>query len=101
MTNRSEGIDQQRGEVVITPSDVPVNTMNEGAITSGQNLPNHSTSMAGRGKFVGPALQRVPQWRTKQEVYRFCAWAVLMAEVLPEEEGEHTFEEVIEAIKRV
>ncbi len=85
-------------------SDRPtVNTNNDGAIMSGNNLPNHSTTLAGRGKFVGSAAQRVPQWRTKQELYRFIGWALVMEERhdLPNEEGEHTLEEVIQAIRGV
>lgn len=81
----------------------PVNTINDGIITVGQNLPNHSTTLAGRGKFVGSGAHLPPQWRTKQELYRFVGWALVLADIhgLPDEPGNHTLEEVIEAIKRV
>lgn len=77
---------------------VPVNPVNEFILTSGQNLPNHSKSIAGRGKFVRPALQNIPEFRTRQEAYRFCAWAITMADLLPDEDGAHTFEQVLEAV---
>lgn len=84
------------------PSDTPspVNTINTGVITTGQNLPNHSLSMAGRGKFVGSGAHEPPRWRTRQEAYRFCAWALLLVDIhdLPDEEGAHTFEQIQEAI---
>lgn len=85
------------------PARPPVNTTNDGIILSGENLPNHSTSMRGRGKFVGSGMQHAPQWRTRQELYRFVAWALLFEERhgLPNEEGEHTLEQVIEACRKV
>lgn len=81
----------------------PVNTDNDGAIFPGENLPNHSLSLAGRGKFVGVGLSRVPQFRTKQELYRFVAWCIVMEEAqnLPDEEGAHTLDEVLDAVRLV
>jgi len=81
----------------------PVNTINDGIIVSGRNLPNHTMTLQGRGKFIGSGALRPPQWRTKQELYRFVAWALVQDEIhdLPNEPGNHTLEEIIEAIKRV
>jgi len=81
----------------------PVNTNNDGQVMRGNNLPNHSATLAGRGKFISSAMQHNPQWRTKQELYRFVAWALVMEEAhdLPQEEGEHTLEEVMERIRHV
>lgn len=90
------------GEPLFTQAP-PVNTLNEFVLMAGENLPNHTTTLAGRGKFVASGAQRPPQFRTKQEVYRFCAWALLMADAhsLPDEPGEHTLEEVMEACRNV
>lgn len=78
----------------------PVNCENEYAIVTGENLPNHSTSMLGRGKFVKVGSVSAPVFRTKQEAYRFCAWVICYADVLPDEEDNaYSFEEVREAIE--
>lgn len=81
----------------------PVNTLNDGLIMAGENLPNHSTSLAGRGRFVASAMQHAPQFRTRQEAFRFCAYVLILVDInnLPDEPGEHTLAEVIEACKRV
>jgi hypothetical protein len=79
-------------------SAFPVNTENEFSLITGTNMANHSTALAGRAKFVKVGIP-IPVFRTKQEVYRFCAYALALAETLPHEGGEHTFEEVREAIQ--
>lgn len=79
--------------------EFPVNTLNEFAVHTGQNLPNHTASMVGKGKFI--RIGEFPKWgqfRTQQEVYRLCAYLLTMAELLPHEPGEHTYEEVEQAI---
>jgi len=84
------------------PEPKEVNTANELGLSAGSNLPNHSTSMAGRSKFVRQVQPSVPTFRTKQEAYRYAAWLTEMAEVhLPDEEGAelHTFEAVRDAIR--
>jgi hypothetical protein len=85
----------------IEPSSFTVNTINEYMIVGGENLGNHSTSLAGRSKFVQCGQMTPIIFRTKQAVFRFCAWVQLQAEMqnLPDEPGEHTYEEVLEAIK--
>lgn len=75
----------------------PVNTINEFIVTAGQNLPNHSTSLAGFPKFIRTAI--LPMCRTKQAAYRLAAWLLVMAESLPDEPGNHSFDEVQEAIR--
>jgi len=39
-----------------------------------------------------------PQFTTRQQAYRFAAWLVLMAEMLPSEEPNHSFIEIGAAI---
>jgi hypothetical protein len=82
---------------VTPPEEFPINTMNEYIMVAGENLANHSTSLVGRGRFVRPST--LPTFRTRQEAYRFCAYALLMSDTLPDEPGEHTFEQVEEAIR--
>lgn len=77
---------------------IEVNTINQFAVHTGQNLENHSKSLAGRGKFVKPGVP-VLDFRTKQEVFRFAAHLLTQAIVLPDEEGAHTFDEVMEAVQ--
>lgn len=79
---------------------IAVNTNNEYALSAGTNLPNHSTSLSGRGKFVKAGIPTPPCFRTKQEVYRFCVYALILAEAhgLPDENGSHTFEQIQEAV---
>lgn len=79
-----------------------IDTANEFLISFGQNLPNHSESIKGRGHFVRQSLPVVPTFRTKQMAYRFAAYLTTMAEVhLPDEDDAeaHTFEVVRDAIR--
>lgn len=76
----------------------PVNTLNEYMFHMGRNLPNHTMSENGRGQFVRVGRGDAPVFRTKQEIYRFCAWALTLGEELPDEEGSHTLDEVTAAI---
>lgn len=82
--------------------EIPVDTANDYALCAGQNLPNHSTSMLGRGNFVRQSSQIPPTFRTKQSAFRYAAYLITMAEIhLPDEkraEG-HTFEAVLDAIR--
>ena len=81
---------------------IPINTVNEFMVSTGQNLPNHSSSLAGLPKFVSIIGGGKPmQFRTKQTIYRLAAWLLCLAEVkdLPDEPGAHTFEQVLEAIR--
>lgn len=76
-----------------------VNTENEYALMTGQNLPNHTMTAQGKGRFVKVGFPAVPVFRTRQQVYRFCAYALSLADVLPDEPGEHDFETVLEAVE--
>jgi hypothetical protein len=79
---------------------VPVNTLNEWAIGAGQNMDNHTESMAGRKHFVRQMTREVPAFRTKQAAFRYAAYLVTLAEnTLPDEEGAHTYEEILHAIQ--
>lgn len=99
----SDGPDEE------TPSrvEVPVNTLNEWAISAGQNMENHTESIAGRRHFVRQMNREVPTFRTKQAAFRYAAYLVTLAENvktasgvgLPDEEGAHTYEEVLHAIQ--
>lgn len=79
----------------------PVNTENEWAIHKGQNLPNSTWAMNGRAKYVMVGTIAVPLFRTRQQAYRFAAWLVTMAEVLPDEEQPDDWETVLEAVQRL
>jgi len=79
-----------------------VDTTNEYAIGAGENLPNHSASLAGKGKFVRQMVPEVPMFRTRQQAYRYAAYLLeLAANHLPDEEGctEHTFAIIQEAVR--
>lgn len=84
-----------------TPSETEpaIDTTNTYAIQTGENLPNHTTSLTGRGRFVKTGIAKPVIFRTRQEAYRFCAWVLALAEVLPNEDDYSTFEEVLEAVQ--
>lgn len=80
----------------------PVETINEYAINAGQNLPNHTSSLNGLGKYVRQGVPELPTFRTKQQAYRYAAWLITMAEIqLPDEEDceSHDFEAVLNAVQ--
>lgn len=75
--------------------------MNEFNLHTGQNLPNHSTSLVGRGRYVRQGHHEIPTFRTRQAAYRYAAWLVQLAgQHLPNEEGCEgcTFDAVREAV---
>lgn len=79
------------------------NTANEFNLHAGQNLPNHSTSIVGRGRYVRQGSAELPTFRTRQMAYRYAARLIEMAgHNLPDEEGCDamccTFEAVREAM---
>ena len=79
-----------------------IDTTNDYLLGAGQNLPNHSMSMAGLGAFVRPALSELPIWRTRQDAYRYAAWLITLAEThLPDGDDESgvTFEQVRDAVR--
>lgn len=80
-----------------------MNTRTEFVVLSGQNLPNHSESLRGRGKFVRinghNPNNSVPLFRTRQEAYRLAAHLLCAAQGLPiEDEEPSTWDEVLEAV---
>lgn len=88
----TEGID-------ITP---PVSTTNDYGLSAGQNLPNHSTSINGRGAFVRQTLPKIPEFRTRQEAYRYSAYLITMAEIVLPDDNDceaHDFPTVLAAIR--
>ncbi len=78
--------------------ETPVNTFNEYAIGYNRNLDNTTHALNGRAGFIRQQVDGVPTFRTKQEAYRYAAYLVSMAEVLPDEDGAHDFETVLNAI---
>lgn len=87
------------------PKETPpadVETINEFAISAGENLPNHTMSARGLGKYVQQGMPVYPVFRTRQAAYRYAAWIITMAEIhLPDEEGAegHDFDAVHNAIR--
>jgi len=79
--------------------EFPVSTVNEFAVHTGENLANHTASLRGQGKFIRTGVSGPLMMRTKQSVYRLCVYLNTMAEMLPDEPGEHTYEEVEAAIQ--
>jgi hypothetical protein len=72
----------------IVPPVQPPETINDWAIHGAENLPNHTASQRGRGKFVRQGLAEVPTFRTRQEAFRYAAWLVTVADIhLPDEDG--------------
>lgn len=82
-------------------SDGRVETVNDWVIGAGENLPNHSASLAGFGKFVRQSIPDVPLFRKKQEAFRYAAWLITQAERLPDEPGQDgvTWEQVLDAVR--
>jgi len=52
----------------------------------------------GLGAYIAPTFH--PRFATRQQAYRFGAWLETMAEVLPEEDGAYTYEQIRDAIRR-
>ncbi len=82
------------------PSPTPPSSdWNEWSLHTGENLPNHTKSLIGHGRFVTVGVPGRVLFRTREEVYRFCAWALHYADTfLPhdtdlEEQDHLTFEE--------
>lgn len=79
-----------------------VNTLNEFAVQAGNNLPNHTSSMMGRGKYVKLGVSGPVILRTKQQAFRLIAWLETMTEAqgLPDEDDSaHTLDDVRRAIQ--
>ncbi len=79
---------------------LPPALVNSYVVTRGENLPNHSHSLNGRGRFVGVSVYPI-QVRTAQEAFTLAAWLTAMAEdYLPNnDEDERTAEEVLAQVR--
>lgn len=79
-----------------------IRTDTDHVVLYGENLPNHSTSLAGRGRYVRispqTATTTVPIFRTRQEAYRLAANLLCTAQELPNEDNAHTWDEILEAV---
>lgn len=80
-------------------------TDNEFIVLSGQNLPNHTASLQGLGKFVTFGTGVVPIIRTRDALFRMIAHMINKAEQIdlpPESQGEgvdpYTLDDYIDAI---
>lgn len=86
--------------------ETPVDVSRDYPLTAAENLPNHSSATRGQTKFVrvGPHISSgdYPIFRTKQSAYRFAGWLLTTVERhgLPDEDGAHSFEQVMEAIRK-
>lgn len=80
---------------------VSIETFNDFLLATGENLPNHSMSMRGLGRFVSQGVSTIPQFRTRQDAYRYAAWLTELAEILPDKVGQEgvAFEQVRDAIR--
>ncbi|HTS10100.1 MAG TPA: hypothetical protein VMP68_31345 [Candidatus Eisenbacteria bacterium] len=84
------------------PGAKEVKTDNDYLISSGENLPNHSASMMGRGKFIRQSRMDIPTFRDRQSAFRYAAYVVEMADaLLPDDDGQEgvTFNDVRSAIR--
>lgn len=87
-------------------SDIPkveelaVRVDNEFGLINGENMPNHTAAMQGRGKFVMQTVNsRATIYRTKQQSYRYIAHLLKLSDTLPDEDGEHTLAEIQAALE--
>jgi len=82
-------------------SEVEVNTTNDFALHKGQNMDNHTAALRGQAAYVRQGMVEIPTFRTRQLAYRYAAWLISLAELLPDEEGQEAieFETVLDAIR--
>lgn len=80
--------------------ELAVRVDNERGLIAGENLPNHTTSMQGRGKFIMATTPGPFIIRTRQEAFRMMAHLERLIEqhALPDEDGSHTYEQIEEAV---
>mgnify|MGYP001559591339 CR=1 FL=1 len=80
--------------------EIAVRVDNERGLIAGENLRNHTMSMRGRGKFIMATASGPFVIRTRQEAYRLMVHLERLIEQhdLPNEDGNHTFAEIEEAI---
>src|ERR1700752_4744439 len=81
---------------------IDIDTTNEFGWGSGTSMVNSTAGQTGLARWVGMThnYRGDPVFRTKQRAFRYAAWLVSLAEVLPDETGDsHTFAEILEAIR--
>lgn len=81
-------------------SGAPISVENVHGVRIGANLPFHTTTKQGRGTFITTSGVGNPVFRTRQEVYRYMAWLLLYTPALPDEDPNHSFECIIDAVKK-
>lgn len=93
--------DRESGALARLVPEVEVKTVNDYIIGFGENLPNHSESMSGRGKYVRQMRADLPTFRDRHVAYRYAAYIITMAELLPEDKEQEgiTFDDVLSAIQ--
>lgn len=70
-----------------------INTANDALVMFGANLPNHTVSQSGRGKWVRIGTTGITTFRDRQSVYRAAAWLLALTQKheLPNENPEELF----------
>ena len=81
--------DSDESPELLPDPEPPINTMNEFLLSS--------AGTAGMGAYIMPQFH--PRFVSRQQAYRFGAWLETMAEVLPEEDGRHTYDQIRRAIR--
>jgi hypothetical protein len=74
------------------------NTINEFLLSLHTYVSDDSETLNGIGRYVRQNRPTVPSFHTRQAAYRYAAWLILFADMLPNEEGGHSFVEVEAAI---
>lgn len=79
-----------------------MNSQTEFVVMAGQNLPNHSESLAGRGKYVRinghNPNNNIPLFRTRESAYRLAAHLLCAAQGLPTEDEVITWDEMLDLV---
>ncbi len=94
------GLSGPTGTEVPQPDGL-IDTTNDYLLGTGENLPNSTWASRGQARYVTQILQELPVWRVRQDAYRYAAWLISLAEILPDspEETGVTFEQVQDAIR--
>lgn len=88
-----------KDDILPPPHVGRINITNDFCLSGGYTIPP-SGLIKDREPYIRPLMVN-PQFRTKQQVYRFVAWLTTMAEVmrLPDEEVPSTMEEILQAVR--
>lgn len=85
-SDRGDPLSTEEGTFVPLPELHEVDTVNEYLLASRQG-----------GNEISPAM--LPRFRTRQQAYRFAAWLNAMADTLPNEPRQHTYDQISKAIR--